>query len=188
MFREVALEGEKIRMFERGWHARLPTRSGMNQCITRYNLKEERLLGIKEQGRALLSKEKGIWGRRPIAKTLLEYAAVETRVIFLLFNHFKQRLPLSDPLNRERLEISSERFAKYFRELPTRTYDEYEKNGFLPLNVIPNVVCGRVDTTKPRADTRCFGCKKFFPRREFPRHQLQLGTQKCKVCKEVRRR
>ena len=188
MYREVALDEEKIQepKVRRGWHPRLPTRAGMSKCIERY-LKEDQILLIKNQGSELLSIVDNIWAIRPINKMLLEYAAVDTRVTFLLLDHFKKRMPLSKSVNEERLRVASKRFVKYFRDLPTRTYDEYEKNAFLPLNIIPNVMRGRLDTSVPYGNTKCGGCKKSFRRSEFSKTQLRMGTQKCKVCKEIKR-
>ena len=188
MYREVALDEEKFQepKFKRGWHARVPTRTGMSKSIERY-LKEDQILLIKNRGSELLSSQNNIWAKRPISKALLEYAAIDTRVTFLLFDHFKKRMPLSRSVNEERLRVASERFVNYFRDLPTRTYDGYEKNGFLPLHIIPNVVMGRLDTSVPFGNTKCVGCKKSFSRSEFSRNQLRMGTQKCEVCKEIKR-
>lgn len=160
-------------------------RNGMSRCIENYLQGNPQLLQVKNRGRNQLDRAKDIWARRPIAASLLEYAAIDTQVLFMLYDYFNKRLPLSVSRNEERLRVSSERFVRYFREKPSRSNDMFERNSFLPLNIIPDLIGGRLNLSVPNGDTQCVGCRKYFPRHDLNSFQLSGGTQKCRVCKEI---
>ena len=57
-------------------------------------------------------------------------------------------------------------------------------DGYLPLDIIP-----KKGTRIPlKATQTCTTCERKFPRQEFSNTQLKNGDQKCRVCKEIKRR
>ena len=84
---------------------------------------------------------------------------------------------------KARLRVASEKYADFYRSRTERSYDDYETNAYLPLDIIPDK--GTLDF--PPANTACTYCDRRFPREEFSVTQLSKGEQKCRVCKEIKR-
>lgn len=83
-----------------------------------------------------------------------------------------------------RLRVASERYIDFHRSREHRSFDDYEMNSFLPLDIIPE----KGSVNFPLADTTCTCCHRQFPREEFRANQMRKNEQKCRVCKEIKRR
>ena len=84
---------------------------------------------------------------------------------------------------KARLRVASEKYVDLYRGKTERSFDDYETNSYLPLDIIPDK--GTLDF--PAANTECTRCHRRFPREEFSITQLGKGEQKCRVCKEIKR-
>jgi len=82
-----------------------------------------------------------------------------------------------------RLRVASEKYGDLYRGKTERSFDDYETNEYLPIDIIPDK--GTLDF--PFANTECTHCHRRFPREEFSITQLGKGEQKCRVCKEIER-
>ncbi len=58
-------------------------------------------------------------------------------------------------------------------------------DGYLPLDIIPEK---GTHHTFGKATHTCTTCARKFQRQEFSNTQLRNGNQKCRVCKEIKRR
>lgn len=153
--------------------------NGYRRCLELY-VEDDKLLKGKDIGRQLLSLDEKVWRRRPLSKTLIEYCAVDTLGMFELYKKMKDIL---SSFEKAQLKIASDKYVDFYREKNERSYDNYETNAFLPLDIIPM----KGTTGYPSADTSCTRCKRQFPREEFSVNQMSKGEQKCRVCKEVKR-
>ena len=70
-----------------------------------------------------------------------------------------------------------------YRGRTERSFDDYETNAYLPLDIIP----GKGSLDFEPANTACTRCHRLFPREEFSVTQLRKREQKCRVCKEIKR-
>ena len=149
---------------------------GFARCLELY-VQDQDLIRRKNTGSRLLKYDSRIWKKRPLQDRLLEYCAVDTMGMFKLYDRMK------DVKRREeaRLRVASERYVDYCRGRAQRYYDTYEKNAYLPLDIIPD----KGTLYFSPADTACTSCHRLFPRDEFNTMQ---GEQKCRVCKEIKRR
>ena len=153
---------------------------GFAHCLELY-VQDEDLMRMKNTGRQLLQHDHKTWQMRPLSDTLLEYCMVDTMGMFKLYDKLKRTYTKQ----QARLRVASKRYADMLRSRPERLYDEFEKNAFLPLDIIPD------DLGFPEfdlADTVCTGCRRLFRRQEFNAMELNKEEQKCRVCKQVTRR
>ena len=81
-------------------------------------------------------------------------------------------------------ELLEEKYTDLYRGKTERSFDHYEINAYLPLNVIPE----KGTLSFPAANIACTCCDRRFPQEEFSVTQLRKGEQKCRVCKEIKRR
>ncbi|KAJ7373078.1 hypothetical protein OS493_014225 [Desmophyllum pertusum] len=151
---------------------------GFGRCIELY-LQDEKLIKIKEKGKELLKEDKEVWTKRPLTDELIQYCIVDTMAMFRLNNKMKD----VNGGEQARLRVASEKYVDLYRGKTERSFDEYETNAYLPLDIIPDK--GTLDF--PAANTACTRCHRRFPREEFSVTQLGKGEQKCRVCKEVKR-
>ena len=151
---------------------------GFRRCIELY-VQDEKLIKIKEEGKELLKKDKEVWKKRPLSDELIQYCIVDTMGMFKLYNKLKD----VNGGEETRLRVASEKYADLYRGKTERSYDDYETNAYLPLDIIPDK--GTLDF--PSANTECTRCHRRFPREEFSITQLGKGEQKCRVCKEIKR-
>ena len=152
---------------------------GYRRCLELY-IEDDKLVQTKDVGGELFKSNKKLWKVRPLLKTLIEYCVVDTMGMFKLYDKMKDILSSMD---KSRLKVASEKYVEYYRAKEGRSYDEYETNAFLPLDIIPE----KGTTNFPSTNTTCTRCKRRFPREEFSVTQLRQGEQKCRVCKEVKR-
>ena len=151
---------------------------GFGRCIELY-LQDEKLIKIKDKGRELLEEDDELWTKRPLTDELIQYCVVDTMVMFRLYNKMKD----VDGGEQARLRVASDMYVDLYRGKTERSFDEYEKNAYLPLDIIPDK--GTLDF--PAASTVCTCCHRQFPHEEFSKTQLRKGEQKCRVCKEIKR-
>ena len=152
---------------------------GFGRCLELY-VKDEDFTRKKEKGKQAFQRAgKEAWKNRPLSDELIQYCIVDTMGMFRLYEKMK------DIYIREeaRLRVASERYVDYYRGRTNRSFDKYEKNGLLPLDIIPD----EGTLAFPRADKECSRCHRRFPREEFSANQLRKGEQKCRVCKEIKR-
>ncbi|XP_068688141.1 piRNA biogenesis protein EXD1-like isoform X1 [Montipora foliosa] len=151
---------------------------GYGRCIELY-LQDEKLIKIKDNGKELLKEDYGVWTKRPLTDELIQYCIVDTAAMFRLYEKMKD----VNGGELARLRVASEKYVDLYRGKTERSFDEYETNAYLPLDVIPEK--GTLDF--PAANTACTYCDRQFPREEFSITQLRNGEQKCRVCKEIKR-
>ena len=149
---------------------------GFGRCLELY-VQDRNLMKAKDTGSRLLKHDSGIWRKRPLSERLIEYCSVDTVGMFRLFEKMKYVYARE----QDRLRVASERYADMIRGKTERYYDEYEKNAYLPLGIIPDR--GNLDFVPGSAS--CTGCHRLFPRGDFSNFR---GEQKCKVCQEIKRR
>lgn len=154
--------------------------NGYRRCLELY-VEDKNSVKIKDEGSTLLRGDNKIWKNRPLSETLIQYCFVDTVGMFRLYDKMKDILSGGE---RARLQVASEKYVDFYRSRNKRSYDDYETNAFLPLDIIPE----KGTLGFPRADTTCTCCTRKFPREEFSGTQLNKGEQKCRVCKEVKRR
>ena len=152
---------------------------GFRRCIELY-VQDENLIKIKDKGKELLVEDEEVWKKRPLSDELIQYCIVDTMGMFKLYNKLKD---VNGGAEETRLRVASEKYADLYRGKTERSYDDYETNAYLPLDIIPDK--GTLDF--PSADTECTCCHRRFPREEFSITQLGKGEQKCRVCKEIKR-
>lgn len=151
---------------------------GFGRCIELY-LQDAKLVKIRDKGKELLSEDEEVWKKRPLTDELIQYCIVDAVAMFRLYNKMKD----VNGGEEARLRVASERYVDLYRGKTERSFDEYETNAYLPLDVIPDK--GTLDF--PAADTSCTRCHRRFPWEEFSVTQLGKGEQKCMVCKEIKR-
>ena len=151
---------------------------GFGRCIELY-LQDEKLIKIKDKGKELLKADEEVWTKRPLTDELIEYCIVDTMAMFRLYNKMKD----VNGGEQARLRVASEKYVDLYRGKTERSFDDYETNAYLPLDIIPDK--GTLDF--PAANTACTRCHRRFPREEFSVTQLGKGEQKCRVCKEIKR-
>jgi len=149
------------------------------RCIKLY-LQDEKLTKIKKKGKELLKEDEEVWTRRPLTDDLIQYCIVDTMTMFKLYNKMKD----VNGGEQARLRVASEKYVDLYRGKTERSFDDYETNAFLPLDIIPDE--GTLDFPAP--NTECTRCHRRFPREEFSITQLRKGEQKCRVCKKIKRR
>ena len=151
---------------------------GFGRCIELY-LQDEKLIKMKDKGKELLKKDKELWKKRPLTDDLIRYCIVDTMAMFRLYNKMKD----VNGGEQARLRVASEKYVDLYRGKTVRSFDNYEMNAYLPLDVIPD----KGSVHFPFVDTACKRCHRRFPREEFSATQLRKGEQKCRVCKEIKR-
>ena len=151
---------------------------GFGRCIELY-LQDEKLIKIKDKGRELLEEDDELWTKRPLTDELIQYCVVDTMVMFRLYNKMKD----VNGGEQVRVRVASKKYVDLYRGKTERSFDEYETNGYLPLDIIPDK--GTLDF--PVANTVCTRCHRRFPHEEFSVTQLRNGEQRCRVCKEIKR-
>lgn len=153
--------------------------NGFRRCIELY-VKDEKLVKIKDKGKELIKEDEKVWKKRPLTDALIKYCVVDTMGMFKLFDKMKA----VNGGERARLRVASEKYADMYRGKTKRSFDEYESNAFLPLDIIPDKGTLNFSPTS----TKCTGCRRRFSQEEFIAAELRKGEQKCTVCKEVKRR
>ena len=130
---------------------------GFGRCIELY-LQDEKLVKIKDKGKELLKEDEEVWKKRPLTDDLIQYCIVDTMAMFRLYNKMK------DVSVREqaRLRVASNKYVDLYRGKTERSFDDYETNAYLPLDIIPDK--GTLDF--PAANTECTRCHRRFPREE----------------------
>ncbi len=152
---------------------------GYRRCLELY-LEDDKLIATKDSGGEIFKLNNKAWKVRPLREKLIQYCVVDTMGMFKLYDKMKDVLSSVD---KNRLKTASEKYVEFYREKEERSYDNYETNAFLPLDIIPE----KGTTSFPSANTSCTRCKRQFPREEFSVNQLNKGEQKCRVCKEIKR-
>lgn len=152
---------------------------GFRRCIELY-VQDEKFIKIKDKGKELLKKDEKVWKKRPLSDELIQYCIVDTMGMFKLYNKIKD----VNGGEQARLRVASEKYADLYRSKSNRSFDDYETNAFLPLDIIPD----KGTLYFPPANTLCTRCDRQFPREKFSTTQLRNGEQKCRVCKEIKRR
>ena len=153
--------------------------NGFRRCIELY-VKDEKLVKIKDKGKELIKEDEKVWKKRPLTDALIKYCVVDTMGMFRLFD----KMRAVNGGDRARLRVASEKYADMYRGKTKRSFDEYESNAFLPLDIIPDKGTLSFSPTS----TKCTGCRRRFPQEEFSAAELRKGEQKCRVCREVKRR
>ena len=151
---------------------------GFGRCLELY-LQDENLVKIKDKGKELLEEDDELWTKRPLTDELIQYCVVDTMAMFGLYNKMKD----VNGGEQARLRVASDKYVDLYRGKTQRSFDGYETNGYLPLDIIPDK--GTLDF--PVANTVCTRCHRRFPHEEFSVTQLSKGEQKCRVCKEIKR-
>ena len=152
--------------------------NGLSRCIELY-LQDEKLTKIKDKGKELLKEDNEVWTKRSLTDDLIQYCIVDTMAMFRLYSKMKD----VNGGEQARLRVASEKYVDLYRGKTERSFDDYETNAYLPLDIIPDK--GTLDF--PAANTECTRCHRRFPREEFSATQLRKGEQKCRVCKEIKR-
>ena len=147
---------------------------GFRHCLELY-VQDKDLIKVKIKGKMLFVNDMEVWKKRPLSDELIQYCIVDTMAMFRLYDKMKN----VNGGERERLRVASERYADMYRRLTRRSYKKYEKNAYLPLDIIPDK--GTLDFAP--ANTACTRCHRLFPQEEFSVTQLRNGEQKCRVCK-----
>ena len=150
---------------------------GFRRCLELY-VQDDELIKMKNEGKILMKKDYGVWKKRPLSDELMEYCIVDTTAMFKLYEKMK------DVKEREeaRLRVASEKYADLYRQKSVRSFDDYDMNALLPLDIIPE----KGKLYFPHANTECIKCLRRFPREEFSNTQLRNGEPKCRVCKEIK--
>ncbi|XP_071787208.1 piRNA biogenesis protein EXD1-like isoform X1 [Asterias amurensis] len=156
----------------------IPLLGSFLYCLKRY-VKDETLIAKKEAGKYMMSAD-GVWLARPLKDVLLQYAACDVRGFFQLFRQLKDGL---DGQGMQRLRIASKVYLDFQRARLRRHFDEFETNEYLPMYVIP----AKGSLVFPHRNKECVGCLRDFQRSDFSNNQLRLRTQKCVVCKRVKK-
>ena len=151
---------------------------GFGRCLELY-VQDEDSIEIKDEGKELMKRDKEVWKKRPLPDKLIQYCIVDTVAMFTLYDKMKD----INGGEKARLRVASEKYADFYRSRTERSYDDYETNAYLPLDIIPDK--GTLDFAP--ANTACTCCHRRFPREEFSVTQLSKGEQKCRVCKEIKR-
>ncbi|CAC5423187.1 EXD1 [Mytilus coruscus] len=145
-------------------------------CMYHYQ-KDNDILRIKQNVERKIKFQKNLWEERPLSDTLLKYAAYDVKCLFPLYDTLK---PDGEQMNR--LRIASEVYCNTKRSMVMRRFNQYERNPYLPIDVIPE----KGQTSFTKGNTKCTGCQRLFPRDEFSKNQLRKGDQLCRVCKMVK--
>lgn len=151
---------------------------GFGRCLQLY-LQDEKLIKIKDKGKELLKENAEVWKNRPLMDELLKYCVVDTTAMFGLYKKLKE----VNGGEQDRLRVASEKYTDLYRGKTERSFDDYETNAYLPLDIIPE----KGTLSFPAANTACTCCDRRFPQEEFSLTQLRKGEQKCRVCKEIKR-
>lgn len=148
-----------------------------DECLTMY-VKNEDLVESKESDFSrYITCVFPPWDRRPFTESMIKHCCVDAHGLFRLNENLSR-----NGKYHERLCVASARYADRYRFLEKRTYDDFERNEYLPLDIIPNE--GVISF--PSGNTPCVACHRYFPREEFSFTQLGKGVQKCRVCKKVK--
>ncbi|XP_074608850.1 piRNA biogenesis protein EXD1-like [Acropora palmata] len=151
---------------------------GFGRCLQLY-LQDEKLIKTKDKGKELLKENAEVWKNRPLTDELLKYCVVDTTAMFGLYKKLKE----VNGGEKDRLRVASEKYTDLYRGKTERSFDKYETNAYLPLDIIPE----KGTLSFPAANTTCTRCDRRFPQEEFSLTQLRNGEQKCRVCKEIKR-
>ena len=154
--------------------------NGFRRCIEDY-LRDADLIRKKDKGVLAIKHDREVWKKRPLSDDLLHYATVDTVSMFPLYNKLKSGAMNED--EQARLRVASERYLDFLRGKCERTYDRYEKNAYLPIDVIP--AKGGLDFAQLTSDSACTRCKRKFPHDEFTGGHLREGEKICRVCKKI---
>ena len=132
--------------------------------------------------------KKDIWDHRPLEDTLLQYASADVLSLLQLFEKFKSEI---NGNVMTRLKTASATYTGFYREKFSRTLDEYERNAYLPMEVIPKrdqeedsvLVVTDLDFLGTR---QCYGCKRVFPASFFSCTQRKNLIRYCPICKKIK--
>ncbi|CAG2246093.1 EGL [Mytilus edulis] len=145
-------------------------------CMYHY-MEDKDILLIKQHVERKIKIQKNLWEERPLSDTLLKYAAYDVKCLFPLYDSLKP-----DEEQMKRLRIASEIYCNTKRSMVMRRFNQYERNPYLPIDIIPD----KGQTSFSKGNTKCTGCQRLFPRDEFSKNQLRKGDQLCRVCKMVK--
>lgn len=152
--------------------------NGYRRCIQNY-VHDTTLLEKKDKGSKELKNNYRIWQVRPLPENLIDYCTVDVAAMFPMYKKLKN----SDDV-LPRLRVASERYADIWRNMDERSFDQFEFNAFLPLDIIPE----ENTLSFPFASTKCTKCQRMFPHDEFRSVHLRNGSQKCRVCLKIQQR
>ena len=152
----------------------IPRVNGFMKCLKKYSIQDVQILEAKEVGTQVMKRE-GVWLEQPLQKALLEYSAADVKGFFKLYQALKGGVAI----DRNAVQVASQKYLDFFRSRVTRTHDKFERNGFVPWRIFP---------TKGGSgqETMCQKCRGNFPRSDFETDQLRRGNQMCLVCKRVK--
>ena len=128
---------------------------------------------IKDKGKELLKEDEEVWKKRPLTDELIQYCIVDTMAMFRLYSKMKD----VNGGEQDRLRVASEKYVDLYRGKTERSFDDYETNAYLPLDIIPDK--GTLDF--PAANTACTRCHRRFPREEFSVTQLEKENRNAGV-------
>ncbi|CAG2209269.1 unnamed protein product [Mytilus edulis] len=111
----------------------------------------------------------------PLEKDVLTFLEYTARTLFRLFD-----IHISLDEKMDRLEISSTTYCNLRRQMQRRYFDGYERNTFLPIDIIPE----KGQMGKERGNTIYTGCERMFPCDEFVKKHVR--NRECRVCKIVK--
>ncbi|XP_052776794.1 uncharacterized protein LOC128214392 [Mya arenaria] len=147
--------------------------SSLLGCIEEY-VKSDDMVKQKREGMDLQNN----WTQRPLTTEQMKYAKTDVLSLFRLFDHFNP-----DDEEKTRLEIASQIYVDLKRSIPARTYNEFENNKYLPVDIIPD----KGSSSFPKGNVSCTECYRQFPGDEFSKKQLKMRKQMCRTCKAVKR-
>ncbi|XP_022090521.1 piRNA biogenesis protein EXD1-like [Acanthaster planci] len=149
------------------------------RCLELY-VDDKDLTTAKAAGKEKMEREgTAVWMKRPLEASLLAYAAADVQGFLPLYRAL--RGAIANPDKKERLRKGSQNFLDYLRSRSFRTYDDYERNGFLPWRILP--ASGHERPYTP--EVYCKGCKRAFPRQDFFALHIRRGIQHCPVCRKI---
>jgi exonuclease 3'-5' domain-containing protein 1 len=113
-----------------------------------------------------------IWMHRPLSPQLLLYAAMDIKMIAILYHHFRRVRWLSSP----HLLDQCRRYVSLHQERGrVERGNHYRSNGFLPLDILDDLSEARVP---------CSGCRRELSRQHYMGREKEIG-HKCRVCTVV---
>lgn len=137
------------------------------------NLKFRKMEDVSIQ----LKSMKNVWSMRPINEDTFSFLAYTMTSLYMIYCSHR-----TWTINMSRLKVASAIYCNTKRAMRERSFDPYEVNQFLPIDIIPdNGMLFFEKGNKP-----CTGCKRRFPINEFSKKDLRGCEQKCRVCKVVK--
>ncbi|XP_052776788.1 uncharacterized protein LOC128214387 [Mya arenaria] len=146
----------------------------ISECMTEYIISDNMTKGRREGvGR------KSKWENRHLTVDQMKMIYPKNKVlsIFCLFDLFE---PVGEGMKR--LNIASRIYVDLKRSIPSREYNDFENNRYLPVDVIPD----KGSVSFPVGNISCKTCHRRFPQDEFSNYELKTNNQMCRICKKVK--